>query len=238
MELSRSQSLFRCRRSQAGSASWHWRRSRSSFCAARHPAILRLSNRSGAFSPAPGGNADHATRTAWQQVVVLGVNEGILSTASLVPGVAGAHGSGSHVLVAGVAGLVAVAMAMAGANPYRCTHRRTQRKPTSPLNARNSNRSDGARTDRRSADRRVGSVAPLSGAAWRIGGTDWRHCDDSSRLARDFLASVGYGDHRRRRRLVRNGRMSAAAECPAHRGCHLHPNHGRSGCNCPKEARI
>jgi VIT1/CCC1 family predicted Fe2+/Mn2+ transporter len=44
---------------------------------------------------------------------VLGANDGILSTASLVLGVAAAHGIRSNVLIAGVAGLVAGAMSMA-----------------------------------------------------------------------------------------------------------------------------
>jgi VIT1/CCC1 family predicted Fe2+/Mn2+ transporter len=43
----------------------------------------------------------------------LGANDGILSTASLVLGVAAAHATHSNVVVAGVAGLVAGAMAMA-----------------------------------------------------------------------------------------------------------------------------
>jgi vacuolar iron transporter family protein len=52
-------------------------------------------------------------RVGWLRAAVLGANDGILSTASLVAGVAAAHGSRSAVLVAGVAGLVAGAMSMA-----------------------------------------------------------------------------------------------------------------------------
>jgi VIT1/CCC1 family predicted Fe2+/Mn2+ transporter len=44
---------------------------------------------------------------------VLGANDGVLSTASIIVGVAAAHTSKSGVLVAGVAGLVAGAMSMA-----------------------------------------------------------------------------------------------------------------------------
>jgi VIT1/CCC1 family predicted Fe2+/Mn2+ transporter len=47
------------------------------------------------------------------RAAVLGANDGILSTASLVLGVASAHGSHNSVLVAGVAGMVAGAMSMA-----------------------------------------------------------------------------------------------------------------------------
>ncbi len=52
-------------------------------------------------------------RVGWLRASVLGANDGILSTASLVVGVAAAHGPQGSVLVAGVAGLVAGAMSMA-----------------------------------------------------------------------------------------------------------------------------
>jgi VIT1/CCC1 family predicted Fe2+/Mn2+ transporter len=51
----------------------------------------------------------------------LGANDGILSTASLVLGVAASHATHSNVVVAGVAGLVAGAMAMA-AGEYVSVH--------------------------------------------------------------------------------------------------------------------
>ena len=57
----------------------------------------------------------------WLRAAVLGANDGILSTASLVLGVAAAHGTRSAVLVAGVAGLVAGAMSMA-AGEYVSVH--------------------------------------------------------------------------------------------------------------------
>jgi VIT1/CCC1 family predicted Fe2+/Mn2+ transporter len=47
------------------------------------------------------------------RAAVLGANDGIVSTASLVLGVAAAHGTHSNVMVAGIAGLVAGAMSMA-----------------------------------------------------------------------------------------------------------------------------
>jgi VIT1/CCC1 family predicted Fe2+/Mn2+ transporter len=58
---------------------------------------------------------------AWLRAAVLGANDGILSTASLVLGVAAAHGTHSGVMVAGVAGLVAGAMSMA-AGEYVSVH--------------------------------------------------------------------------------------------------------------------
>src|ERR1700720_3488395 len=59
--------------------------------------------------------------TGWLRAAVLGANDGILSTASLVLGVAAGHGTRSNVLVAGVAGLVAGAMSMA-AGEYVSVH--------------------------------------------------------------------------------------------------------------------
>lgn len=52
-------------------------------------------------------------RIGWLRAAVLGANDGIISTASLVVGVAAAAKSADEVLVAGVAGLVAGAMSMA-----------------------------------------------------------------------------------------------------------------------------
>lgn len=52
-------------------------------------------------------------RIGWLRAAVLGANDGIVSTASLIVGVAASGTSRSNVLVAGVAGLVAGAMSMA-----------------------------------------------------------------------------------------------------------------------------
>ena len=52
-------------------------------------------------------------RIGWLRAAVLGANDGIVSTASLVVGVAAAEATRGSVLVAGVAGLVAGAMSMA-----------------------------------------------------------------------------------------------------------------------------
>jgi len=52
-------------------------------------------------------------RTGWLRAAVLGANDGIVSTASLVLGVAAAGASPEGILIAGVAGLVAGAMSMA-----------------------------------------------------------------------------------------------------------------------------
>jgi vacuolar iron transporter family protein len=60
-------------------------------------------------------------RTGWLRAAVLGANDGILSTASLLLGVATAHATHHNVLVAGVAGLAAGAMSMA-AGEYVSVH--------------------------------------------------------------------------------------------------------------------
>jgi vacuolar iron transporter family protein len=60
-------------------------------------------------------------RIGWLRATVLGANDGVLSTASLVLGVAAAHATHSNVLVAGIAGLVAGAMSMA-AGEYVSVH--------------------------------------------------------------------------------------------------------------------
>jgi vacuolar iron transporter family protein len=52
-------------------------------------------------------------RIGWLRAAVLGANDGIVSTASLIMGVAAAGASSRSILIAGVAGLVAGAMSMA-----------------------------------------------------------------------------------------------------------------------------
>jgi VIT1/CCC1 family predicted Fe2+/Mn2+ transporter len=52
-------------------------------------------------------------RIGWLRAAVLGANDGVISTASLILGVAAAHAARADVLVAGVAGLAAGAMSMA-----------------------------------------------------------------------------------------------------------------------------
>ena len=54
-----------------------------------------------------------AQRIGWLRAAVLGANDGIVSTASLIVGIASAHADRHAVLLAGLAGLVAGAMSMA-----------------------------------------------------------------------------------------------------------------------------
>ena len=55
----------------------------------------------------------HAGRVGWLRAAVLGANDGIVSTASLVVGVAAASSDHGNVIIAGMTGLVAGAMSMA-----------------------------------------------------------------------------------------------------------------------------
>ena len=63
--------------------------------------------------PKPHFEVHYADRIGWLRASVLGANDGIVSTASLVVGVAAASAVRGDVLVAGIAGLVAGAMSMA-----------------------------------------------------------------------------------------------------------------------------
>ena len=68
-----------------------------------------------------GTELHHTGRIGWLRAAVLGANDGILSTSSLVLGVAAAHATHSNILIAGIAGLVAGSMSMA-AGEYVSVH--------------------------------------------------------------------------------------------------------------------
>lgn len=69
----------------------------------------------------PKKEVHRTERSGWLRAAVLGANDGILSTASLVLGVAASHATHANVVVAGVAGLAAGAMSMA-AGEYVSVH--------------------------------------------------------------------------------------------------------------------
>ncbi|MEP7765186.1 VIT family protein [Sanguibacter sp. 25GB23B1] len=71
-------------------------------------------NRLARLRPTSGeGGASHAARLNWLRAGVLGANDGIISTAGLIVGVAGATSRIGPILTAGIAGLVAGAASMA-----------------------------------------------------------------------------------------------------------------------------
>lgn len=69
----------------------------------------------------PHGERHRTSRIGWLRASVMGANDGIVSTASLLLGVAAAGTDRSGMLIAGVAGLVAGAMSMA-AGEYVSVH--------------------------------------------------------------------------------------------------------------------
>ena len=71
--------------------------------------------------PARHGEKHRTGHIGWLRAAVMGANDGLVSTASLVLGVAAAHGTHRSVMIAGVAGLVAGAMSMA-AGEYVSVH--------------------------------------------------------------------------------------------------------------------
>ena len=65
------------------------------------------------WAHSPPSQESSTVLVGWLRAAVLGANDGILSTASLVLGVAAAGATHSNVMIAGIAGLVAGAMSMA-----------------------------------------------------------------------------------------------------------------------------
>jgi vacuolar iron transporter family protein len=90
-------------------------------------------------------------RLSWLRAAVLGANDGVLSTSSLIIGVASAQGTPHAILIAGVAGLVAGAMSMA-AGEY-----------VSVSSQADSEQADLAREDRELREDRSGELAELAG---------------------------------------------------------------------------
>ena len=79
----------------------------------------------------------HASeRIGWLRAAVLGANDGIISTASLIVGVAASHADRSAVLVAGTAGLIAGALKLLFGIARRADER--QRATQDPTQGENS----------------------------------------------------------------------------------------------------
>ena len=85
----------------------------------------------------------HTEHTGWLCAAVLGTKDGILSTASLVLGVAAANGTRSNVLVADFASLVAGAMSMA-AGEYVSVHSQADTEQADLARERSELRADDA----------------------------------------------------------------------------------------------
>jgi vacuolar iron transporter family protein len=91
-------------------------------------------------------------RIGWLRAAVLGANDGIVSTASLVLGVATSHASHNSVLVAGVAGLAAGAMSMA-AGEYVSVHSQADTERADLARER-----EELRTDRKGEHRELAAI--------------------------------------------------------------------------------
>ncbi|MCX5407703.1 VIT family protein [Streptomyces sp. NBC_00335] len=85
---------------------------------------------------AAGQSAAISTRLNWLRAGVLGANDGIISTAGLVVGVAGATTSRTAILAAGVAGLLAGALSMAAGEYVSVSSQRDSEKAALDLERR------------------------------------------------------------------------------------------------------
>jgi vacuolar iron transporter family protein len=100
----------------------------------------------------PGHLEHHViARLGWLRAAVLGANDGILSTSSLIIGIASAQGTQKSILIAGVSGLVAGAMSMA-AGEY-----------VSVSSQSDSERADIGRERQELSDNRDGELRELAG---------------------------------------------------------------------------
>lgn len=120
-------------------------------------------------------------RTGWLRAAVLGANDGIVSTASLLVGVAAAEAGRSPVLLAGVAGLVAGAMSMA-AGEY-----------VSVSSQADTEKSDLDRERRELASDEAGETAELAGIYEQRG----LEPDLALRVARQLMEHDALGTHAR-----------------------------------------
>ncbi|MER5304726.1 VIT1/CCC1 transporter family protein [Streptomyces lasiicapitis] len=94
----------------------------------------------GGGSPAPVHDEAHGgalgARLNWLRAAVLGANDGIVSTAGLVVGVAGATGERATILTAGLAGLLAGSMSMAAGEYVSVSTQRDSEKAALALERR------------------------------------------------------------------------------------------------------
>ncbi|MEO8115927.1 MAG: VIT1/CCC1 transporter family protein, partial [Phenylobacterium sp.] len=118
------------------------------------------------------------SRIGWLRAAVLGANDGIVSTASLIVGVAAAATRPAEVLIAGAAGLVAGAMSMA-AGEY-----------VSVSSQSDTEAADLARERQELATDTVAEHAELAGL-YRARGLDAKTADEVARqlMAEDALAA-------------------------------------------------
>ena len=106
-------------------------------------------------------------RSNWLRAAVLGANDGILSTASLVLGVAASGASGTAIVTAGIAGLVAGALSMAAGEYVSVSSQRDAEQADIRLEERELLPRPGGRAARARRDLRA--AGPAAGAGERGG---------------------------------------------------------------------
>jgi VIT1/CCC1 family predicted Fe2+/Mn2+ transporter len=137
-------------------------------------------------------------RSNWLRAAVLGANDGILSTASLVLGVAASGASGTAIVTAGVAGLVAGALSMAAGEYVSVSSQRDAEQADLRLEQRELSRDPGGELrelagiyERRGLPPELASDVAL--ALSRSGALEAHARDelglDEARLARPFQAA-------------------------------------------------
>ena len=104
-------------------------------------------------------------RANWLRAAVLGANDGILSTASLVLGVAASGASAAAIVTAGVAGLVAGALSMAAGEYVSVSSQRDAERADIRLEERGLRRDPERRAARAGRDLRA--ARPSAGACLR-----------------------------------------------------------------------
>ena len=148
--------------------------------------------------PAPSVQVHLSHRSNWLRAAVLGANDGILSTASLVLGVAASGASASAIVTAGIAGLVAGALSMAAGEFVSVSSQRDAERADLQLEARElRNDPDGELRELATIYERRGLDPALAGAVARAltrGDALEAHARDElgldeSRLARPLQAA-------------------------------------------------
>ena len=171
-------------------------------------------------------------RIGWLRAAVLGANDGIVSTASLIVGVAAAATAPGDVLIAGVAGLVAGAMSMAAGEYVSVSSQadtehadlareRRRAQATSPRRARRARR---ASTSQRGLEPRPG--APGRPAA------DGR----PTRWQRTPATSSGFPQSPPRGRLQAALTSAATFSVGARHAAAHGRDRARAPCSCPRSA--
>src|SRR6187455_1757381 len=120
-------------------------------------------------------------RIGWLRAAVLGANDGIVSTASLIVGVAAAAATRNDVLIAGIAGLVAGAMSMA-AGEYVSVSSQSDTE-----NAELAREREELRNDPAAEENELTSIYAMRGLGPEL----------ARQVAREFMAKDALGAHAR-----------------------------------------